>query len=335
MPPSSTRDRIIASLARGEALSAGDVARAMKISRQMAHRHLTTLVAEGRLVRDGAGRAARYRSAGSLPFVRRYPRAVISEDRVWDEVAAACPAVGRLQGAGRSLFQYAFTEMLNNAIEHSRGREVEVLIDRAGKGALAFEVIDDGVGLFRNVRRMLGFQSDLEALQQVSKGKLTTLPAGHTGEGLFFTSKAARRFEVHSGTLRWIVDNVIGDTAVGSAPARRGTRVRFEGDVKPRKTLAEVFAEYTEDFALTKTRVVVKLFTIGVRFISRSEARRLLVNLERFRTVVLDFTGVEEIGQGFADEVFRVWAGAHPAVTLQSVGMSPPVAFMIEHARRA
>ncbi len=37
------------------------------------------------------------------------------------------------------------------------------------------------------------------------------------------------------------------------------------------------------------------------------------MRFERFQTVVLDFTGVEEIGQDFADEVFRVFQRAHPA----------------------
>jgi len=99
--------------------------------------------------------------------------------------------------------------------------------------------------------------------------------------------------------------------------------------------LARLFAEYTHDFAFTKTRVVVKLFTIGTRFISRSEARRVLCNLEKFRSVVLDFTGVEEIGQGFADEVFRVWQASHPDIKLQAVSMSAPVAFLVRWAQSA
>ena len=61
-----------------------------------------------------------------------------------------------------------------------------------------------------------------------------------------------------------------------------------------------------------------------MRFISRSEAHRLLTGFDRFRAVVLDFKGVEEIGQGFADETFRVWAAAHPLVKLKPVEMSKP-----------
>jgi hypothetical protein len=310
------------------------VGRNLGLSRQMAHRILSRLVDDGVLIRSGAGRSVSYRDSGGLPFVRRYPRAVLAEDRVWDEVSSACRPVAALSKPARSILQYAFTEMLNNAIEHSGGNEIEVRFENA-PGGLAFVVADDGVGVFANLRKVLRLESDLVALQELSKGKLTTLPAGHTGEGIFFTSKAARIFEMSSHGLHWTVDNVVGDTAVGSVPVRRGTVVRVEVAHKSRRTLAKLFAEYTEDFAFTKTRIVVKLFTIGTRFISRSEARRVLANLEKFRSVVLDFSGVEEIGQGFADEVFRVWEASHPAIKLEAVSMSAPVAFLVRRAKNA
>ncbi len=81
-------------------------------------------------------------------------------------------------------------------------------------------------------------------------------------------------------------------------------------------------------------RPIVELSGTGVELISRSEAKRLLHGLEKFREVVLDFTGVEMVGQGFADEVFRVWQREHPEVRLLPVHMSEPVAFMVERARR-
>jgi hypothetical protein len=80
--------------------------------------------------------------------------------------------------------------------------------------------------------------------------------------------------------------------------------------------------------------MVVRLFAIGTTFMSRSQARRLVHGLERFREVVLDFAGVELVGQGFADEVFRVWARDHPDVTLMPIDMCAPVAFMVERAIR-
>jgi len=81
------------------------------------------------------------------------------------------------------------------------------------------------------------------------------------------------------------------------------------------------------DFVCTRT--VVRLFDIGVRFISRSEARRLLRGLERFSEVLVDLRGVQEVGQGFVDEVFRVWPSQHPEVTVRPMNMVGPVEAMV------
>ncbi|HEY6476878.1 MAG TPA: ATP-binding protein [Polyangia bacterium] len=325
--PTPSRDRIAHLFTGGQARSASEVASAVGISRQAAHRHLATLVAAGQLRVEGRGRAARYRGASSLPFSRRYPCA-IAEDRVWSELSSELPALGKLGREARSVFQYAFTEMLNNAIEHSGSREIEVRFEAIPRG-LAFEIVDQGRGAFANLRRTLRLPSDLDALAQLSKGKLTTLPAGHTGEGIFFTSKVADRFTLESGAVRWDVDNVRDDIGVGAVPRRSGTRVRFEAATKVRRKLAEVFAAFTDDLEFAKTRVVIKLFAIGARFVSRSEARRVAVGLERFREVVFDYRGVEEVGQGFVDELYRVWAIAHPGIALTSIGANRAVAFML------
>jgi len=97
--------------------------------------------------------------------------------------------------------------------------------------------------------------------------------------------------------------------------------------------LDEVFAEYTDELEFNRTRTIVRLFAIGSEFVSRSEAKRLVRGLEKFREVVLDFDGVRLVGQGFADEVFRVWSSAHPEVRLIPAAMSEAVAFMVERAR--
>lgn len=131
------------------------------------------------------------------------------------------------------------------------------------------------------------------------------------------------------------MDNVREDMAVTAVePPRQGTLASVEIDLANVRSLVTLIDEYTLDYAFAKTRTVVRLFAIGVRFVSRSEAKRLLHGLDRFREVVLDFRGVEGVGQGFADEVFRVWARAHPAVSLEPVYMNETVAFLVERARR-
>lgn len=180
----------------------------------------------------------------------------------------------------------------------------------------------------------MGTDSMLEAAQRLTQGKFTTAPDEHTGEGIFFSSRAAHVFAVEADGIRLIVDNERGDWSLGEVPARQGTLIRFLVDPSRARSIADVFREFTDDeFRFDRTVTVVHLFEIGTRFVSRSEARRLASGLAEFDRVVLDFEGVTDIGRGFADELFRVWVGAHPGKDLESVNMSEPVAFMIERSR--
>jgi hypothetical protein len=72
--------------------------------------------------------------------------------------------------------------------------------------------------------------------------------------------------------------------------------------------LENVFNEYTdEEFGFSKTIIPVRLADLeGNSLISRSQAKRIANRFENFKLVILDFEGVNEIGQGFADELFRV-----------------------------
>jgi hypothetical protein len=111
--------------------------------------------------------------------------------------------------------------------------------------------------------------------------------------------------------------------------------VRFELALETTKTMDAIFAQYSEQsFQFDTSRIIVKLFERGVDFVSRSEAKRIVVGLERFRHVIVDFRGIDSVGQGFADEIFRVWAEAHPDVRIDTINMRDPVRFMVERTMR-
>jgi len=174
-------------------------------------------------------------------------------------------------------------------------------------------------------------EDHLAALQEISKGKMTTDPERHTGQGIFFTSKAVESFSLSSNGWTWRVDNKRSDHALGESTTGNGTVVRFEIDPATARRLTDVFDEYTnaETLAFDRSRTVVRLFDLDVPFVSRSEAKRLARNLERFREVVVDFRGVEAVGQGFADELFRVWAREHPGTRLAPVNMNRAVGLVV------
>jgi anti-sigma regulatory factor (Ser/Thr protein kinase) len=311
-----------------------DVATALHVSPATAHRLLQALVVGGSLERHGAGRAARYR----LRTVRRRFRLKnLDEHRVWDEVSSQMARIRPLESDAARSLAYATSEILNNAVDHSRGRTVEVAVTFEKGGTTVTTVQDDGVGVFRRVCQDFGYATPQDAIVQLEKGKLTSDPTRHSGEGLFFSSKAVTRFRLESQGIAWIVDNEVRDSGIAPSEVQRGTRVRLETTPGHVPRLEDLFASYTdpETLQFSRTRATIKLASLGKVLVSRSEAKRLVARLTAFRHATLDFSGVDVVGQGFCDEVFRVFALAHPEVTLEPVGMNDTVAFMVARARAA
>jgi anti-sigma regulatory factor (Ser/Thr protein kinase) len=273
---------------------------------------------------------------------RAQPPAVISrslptrgcdEGRVWEELAARFNLSRVLRPNVEAIVRYAFTEMLNNAIEHSESARCTIRFT-LGAGAVSFNVRDPGIGVFHSIASKLHLPDEETALIELHKGRTTTMQEAHTGEGLFFTSKAADRFLLRSHRIQVEWSRARDDVFVSQARYLKGTDVRFEVQRSSRRRLDQVFAEFAPpeyDFRFEKTKVLVKLLQRD--YVSRSEARRLLANLEKFREIVLDFREVKSVGQGFADEVFRVFAVRHPTIAISTENTNMVIDAMIRHAR--
>jgi len=306
-------------------VSSGQLAAAAGISRQAAHATLRRLVAEGIAEAVGAGRGAHYVPAGLRSFTWNVDH--LEEHEVWRDLLRES-ALSDLHEPAASVLHYAVSEMVNNVIDHSGSPTLTVRVGMSGGDATVL-IEDEGIGALEKIRQGKGFPSHFDALGQLSKGKLTTDPEHHTGEGIFFTSKSVDRFTLDANGIEWTVDNRRGDTAVGVSDVKRGTVVGLVHGVTSARTLESVFGAYATGLEFDTTRTVVKLFEHGDTFISRSEARRIALGLDRFRTVIVDFSGIERVGQGFVDELFRVWASEHETVNLEPVNMNPPVEFMV------
>lgn len=251
----------------------------------------------------------------------------LEEHLAWPEAKAALAFEPGSPAA--DLSGYAFLEMLNNAIDHSGGTQVTVSVWRDDAHALV-EIFDDGVGVFARLMQGLHLDSLVDAIGELSKGKRTTAPDAHTGQGIFFTSKLVDVFSISGNGLELTVDNIRDDVAAGVADVIQGTRVRLLIDPDTTKDVTAAFREYTdEDLGFTRTRPTVKLFELGLEFVSRSEARRLLVGMDEFTEIRVDFSGVRAVGQGFVDELMRVWPSLHPDTKVTCVNMNEAVEFMV------
>jgi biotin operon repressor len=327
--------KILAYLSRRKSASGGELRAHLGLSRQALNIHLRRLVEDGKVIRTGATRGARYAVPGRAPapavVSRRLPIRGLDEGLVWEDLAARLNLQRALSPNVEAIVRYAFTEMLNNAIEHS-GSEHCVTRFTLGSGLIAFEIRDSGIGVFHSIASKLHLPDEETALIELLKGRTTTMREAHTGEGIFFTSKAADRFILRSHRIQVEWDRSRDDVFVATRRALAGTDVHFTVQRSTRRRLEEVFGEFAPaeyDFQFQRTKVLVKLLQRD--YVSRSEARRLLANLEKFSEIVLDFRDVASVGQGFADEVFRVFAGRHPSIKITTENANPVTDAMIRH----
>jgi anti-sigma regulatory factor (Ser/Thr protein kinase) len=303
-------------------------------TRQAVHKHLRRLVVDGSVNEEGTTRNKVFKLAPLEvhEFVYRLADGV-AEDVVWRTDVA--PALGKLPDNVREIWQYGFTEMLNNVIDHSAATRVQVEITKTAASTTVM-VYDDGVGIFRKIQLAAGLLDERHAVLELAKGKFTTDPANHSGEGIFFSSRMFDEFVISSGGVFFshtYDDNQ--DWVLESSREISGTLVEMVLHNHTSRTAKSIFDKFVsdDDYGFTKTVVPVRLLQYGdENLVSRSQAKRLLARFDRFKTVVLDFDNVASIGQAFADEVFRVFVAKNPGVSIVAIKTSPEVRQMISRA---
>lgn len=305
------------------------------LSRQAIHKHLAALVAIGYLTAVGNTSGRSYH----LGLVRNHSATFqlqgLQESEVYRKDFGF--VFSDLPKELENISHYGFTEMLNNAIDHSGGTEVAVSVARTVE-SITIVMVDNGEGIFNHIARLLGLGDPRESLLELSKGKLTTDPENHTGQGIFFSSRAFDVFFIASDDLAFVHHDKRKNDYLLHEPERVvGTRVFMQMSLDSNKTMKAIFDAFTggeeDDFAFNKTVVPVHLALYeGESLVSRSQAKRILNRVEKFIYVVLDFDGVDAIGQAFADEVFRVFARKNPQITLSSINMTEDVRRMVQAA---
>jgi len=307
------------------------------VTRQAVLKHINSLIKDSILEVQGKTKNRRYNLKPVLDKTFNFELNGLEEDIVWR--TSITPLLEGVADNVHRICQYGFTEMLNNAIDHSEGKEVIINIQKTLK-EIQIIIWDDGVGIFNKIQKELGLSDTLHAILELSKGKLTTDPKRHTGEGIFFSSRIFDQFSISSGKLYFAhfsnTNNIEGSDWLleDKEEVVKGTAVRMKIKLDSKRTTKEVFDFYSEDFDFTKTHIPVFLAQHGnENLISRSQAKRLLTRFEKFKEIILDFQDVEVIGQAFADEIFRVFQNEHPNINLYPINTNEEVLKMIKRAR--
>jgi hypothetical protein len=306
---------------------------AFEISSQAVLKHIHRLVEEELLTVTGTPRNRQYALRAIDKWEKTYELAdALTEDVVWD--VDLKPFFTDLDRNVRDIWYYGFTEMFNNALEHSNASITSVNLERTAVFT-QLTILDNGSGIFKKIQTALGLHDERHAVLELAKGKFTTDPARHSGQGIFFTSRIFDTFEILSGRVyfyhHWGQEE---DWIQEAQNYQAGTGVILTLCNHTTRTSREVFDQFTadENYGFTKTIVPVSLAQIDESLVSRSQAKRLMARVEQFRVVVLDFKDVDEIGQAFADEVFRVFRNQHPQVEISHINANQRVNQMIQRA---
>lgn len=330
------RDRILSLVPAPSAAVTRAIAAEFGVTRQAVSHHVKALINAGMLDASGQTRARilmpKRRPLGEF----RYRTSEVDEDRIWRrDVEPLLPGLPRNVV---EIWHYAVTETVNNAIDHSQSDSIVVAVEALGHET-RIHVADVGIGIFAKIQHALGLEAPEHAVLELAKGKFTTDPDNHSGEGIFFASRAVDTFSILANGLFAVhAEGSDGDWVFGEGDdSKRGTVVTMTLTDQSERRLGDVFDAYATpetDYVFAKTSVPVNLVSHGdARAVSRSQAKRLMARLERFRTVLLDFAGIDTVGQGFADEVFRVFVNANPEVEVLYTGANPEVEKMILRAK--
>jgi len=296
------------------------------ISLPAVYKHIDRLAAENELEKkDG-----RY-VLQSKQYKYIYKIASITgEDAVWENDIKK--HFSGIPANVRNIWIYGFMEIFNNAIEHSKGKKIHVVINE-NRQLITMTISDDGIGIFNNIKEKYNLADEKDALIELAKGKRTTDSARHSGQGIFFTSKAFDDFRILSNGIIYTA-NSDENSQVNTGRNKFSTFVYMRLASNSNKILKSVFDEYSTTIPGDFDRTIVPVHLAkNDDLVSRSQARRILSGLELFKEVILDFSDIEYIGQAFADEIFRVFINMNPSTVILAKNANSEVINMINRAK--
>lgn len=308
------------------------------ITKNTVYRYIREMKDNGEIVEDNNKINKCKYKLNSLTYECMYStEELLEEDKIFTNDILPClnnPAKNDL-----TIWKYAFTEMMNNAIEHAQAQKIYCRVD-VNRLNTQIVIVDDGIGIFNNIREYFKIEKNKdmsydEIILELFAGKLTTDSERHSGEGIFFTSRVLDFFAIisddkifsHNSFDEYYLENL--DKMLGEKI--HGTLVIMKLENNTKKRLNDIMNRYADpERGFYKTSLpLIELFPSG-NLISRSEARRLGIVLEKFNEAVLDFKEINSIGQAFAHELFIVFKKNHPEMSIVPINANQEVSDMIK-----
>lgn len=303
------------------------------ISRQAAYKHLKRLIDENILTTTGTTRNKKYTLVENNWIYGYDLNNPLEEHVVW--MKDIKHHLSMFKDNVINIWAYGFSEMFNNAIDHSEGTNISVHVKQT-LASTEIMLMDNGVGIFKKIQKAFDLPDERIAVLELAKGKLTTDPSRHSGEGIFFTSRMFDYFDILSGGVFFTHKFNKKEDWILESQDTYGTSVWMKMSNFAERTTKDIFNRYSsgDNYGFNHTVVPVNLAKYtDDQLVSRSQAKRILSRIELFKHVIFDFSGVDSIGQAFADEIFRVFALEHPSIQLTEIHTNEDIRNMINRAK--
>ena len=309
-----------------------------KVTRQTIYKYLKELVAEGMVEKSGTKYFLKLTEYNYKLNLKNNGQ---GEDIIYNKYIS--DKIFEYPLNVKHIWAYCFTEMMNNVIDHSNATEATISVIKNCLYTI-IAIVDNGIGIFKKIQSFYPNLTIDDIIMELFKGKLTTDSKHHTGEGIFFTSRILDSFLVisdekvfsHDEFQKKIKDfHIIAHTKnlIIKKIYNSGTTVIMKLKNSSKKTTKEIFDKYSEE-SFDRTTLPIKNF-FDPYPVSRSQAKRLVLRFDEFKEIELDFSGVSEIGQGFADELFVKYANLHPNINLIPTNANYKIMQMISHVKSA
>ncbi|MYB88556.1 MAG: ArsR family transcriptional regulator, partial [Proteobacteria bacterium] len=241
-------------------------AQAFGISRQAVSRHLHEMVEEGLLTASGKTKARTYalNKIVGQTFAFNVTKDT-AEDVIWIE--SIRPLLMDLKKNVLDICEHGFTEMVNNVVSHSDSKYLAVSVERTALDT-TITVLDTGVGIFNKIKNDFNLHDPRHAILELCKGKFTSDPVHHSGEGIFFTSKMFDRFSIFSGSL--FFSSSTGDDEAWLIETEHDAKIKYlegtsvfmkigESSNRVAKEVFDTYASEDANWDFSKTHIVLKL----------------------------------------------------------------------------
>lgn len=303
------------------------VSETFNISINTVHTYLKELIADGIIEKEKRDKYKLVNTLHEYTF-ERSKGALVSDTLPYDICLEQ--KIKNLNDNVQRIWMYGLSEMVNNVIDHSNAETMKLIVIQ-NYLTTSVLLIDDGVGIFEKIKNHFGLSDLDEAICELFKGKLTTDESNHSGEGIFFTSKMMDTFLISSDGKIFTSSKFDDDSILDMNTNIKGTCVLMSLSNFTHKNPKEIFDQYSDDDGGFVTTKIPLRHIFDAAPVSRSQAKRVCNRLEKFTEAILDFEGIEWMGQGFAHQIFVVFKNSHPNISIVPQNMNDSVASMYNH----